>query len=58
MTRDKAIVMAQREANREGKPMAVLNLNVYSPLYVIRQWNAAFKDCRQVVHVAQPETVA
>lgn len=57
MTRDAAILMARREACKSGNPHCVLNLNQFNPLYVIRQWNSAFKDSRQVIYVAHPETV-
>lgn len=30
---------AQAEAERTGNAMAILNLNRFSPLYVIREWN-------------------
>ena len=32
--------MARREANRAGKPMAILNLNRFSALYVVRSLSA------------------
>jgi hypothetical protein len=38
MTKDKAIAMAQRSANREQKPMVVVNLNPYAALWVVRDW--------------------
>ena len=34
---DKIRALAQRDANRIGRPLAVLNLNPYSPLYVVRE---------------------
>jgi antitoxin (DNA-binding transcriptional repressor) of toxin-antitoxin stability system len=37
-TKQSVIELAQRTANREGKSMAVLNLNSFSPLYVVRDW--------------------
>jgi len=39
-----AIELAQRTANREGKAMAVLNLNSFSPLYVVRDWRDGFAN--------------
>jgi hypothetical protein len=39
MTKERIMAMAQRDANNEGKPKAVLNLNPCSPLYVVRQWD-------------------
>ena len=39
-----AIALAQRTANREGKPMAVLNLNSFSPIYVVRDWHDRFAN--------------
>jgi hypothetical protein len=38
------IALAQRTANREGKPMAVLNLNSFSPIYVVRDWRDGFAN--------------
>jgi hypothetical protein len=39
MTKKDALDLAQRTANREGKPMAVLNLNPFNPLYVVREYD-------------------
>lgn len=39
---DKIRVIAQRDADRTGKPLAILNLNRYNPLYVIRTWVPMF----------------
>ena len=41
-TKQDIIHQAQRTANREGKPMAVLNLNQFSPLYVVEDWHHRF----------------
>lgn len=33
---------AQASANRDGKPVVILNLNRFSPIYVVRQdWERA-----------------
>ena len=42
MTKERIIAKAQAEANRDGKALAVLNLNPFSPLYVIRFWDESF----------------
>lgn len=58
MTKEKAVLMAQRAANREGKAMAVLNLNQFSPLYVTREYDAARMDGhRDLVVVCYPGTI-
>ncbi len=46
---EKAKAMAQRDADRTRKPMAVYNLNRFSPLYVVR---SEIHD--SAVFVAQP----
>ena len=38
---DKAKALAQRDADAVEQPMIVLNLNPFSPMYVVRDW---FKD--------------
>jgi hypothetical protein len=48
------INLAQRTANREGKAMAVLNLNVFSPIYVVRDWNDRFAGQRELVARVDP----
>jgi hypothetical protein len=48
-------VRAQHAANREGRPMAVLNLNSYSPLYVVRDWDDSFEGDRQLVARVEPK---
>jgi hypothetical protein len=50
--RDQAIALAQREANRERRAMMVLNLNPYSPLYVVREYSEKAKD---VIAVVEPQ---
>lgn len=45
---------AQFAANLEQKPMAVLNLNQFSPLYVIRDWDDRMADSRQLVCKIEP----
>jgi hypothetical protein len=44
-----AIDLAQRTANREGKSMAVLNLNSFSPIYVVRDWHDRLTGQRELV---------
>ena len=43
-TKQDIIQQAQRTANREGKSMAVLNLNQFSPIYVVRDWRDGFAN--------------
>lgn len=50
MTKERIMAMAQRDANREGKPMAVLNLNQFSPLYVVRAWDERYVGHRDLLH--------
>jgi hypothetical protein len=45
---------AQFAANLEGKPMAILNLNQFSPLYVIRTWVDDMAGTRQLVCKIDP----
>lgn len=57
-TLEKIKLDAARTANREGKPMAVLNLNQYNPLYVIRTYDAARMDGhKDLVWVVHPSTI-
>jgi hypothetical protein len=58
MTKTKAIELAQRTANREGKPMAVLNLNPVWPLYVVRNWDEHFIGSKDFVARVEPERSA
>lgn len=39
ITKKEALDLAQRTANREGKAMAVLNLNPFGALYVVREYS-------------------
>lgn len=45
---------AQFAANLERKPMAVLNLNQFSPLYVIRTWSDDMEGDRHLVCKIEP----
>jgi hypothetical protein len=53
----KAWLMAQRDANRDGKATAVLNLNPYSPLYVCRYYDPRMDSMKELVRIAYPSTV-
>jgi hypothetical protein len=55
MSKERAIADAQRSANREGKAMVVLNLNQFSPLYVVRDFDTRYEGDRQLVAVVQPQ---
>jgi hypothetical protein len=48
-------VKAQQEANRAQKPMAVLNLNRFQPLYVIREWAADMEGSPGLVYKIEPK---
>lgn len=50
---ERAKELAQRTADRAGKPMAVLNLNRFSPLYVVRE-HSPQSVALVPVYVAQP----
>ena len=39
MALDKIRLKAQQDADRQNKPVAILNLNRFNPLYVIRSWD-------------------
>jgi hypothetical protein len=54
MTKKAAIELAQRTANREGKPMAVLNLNPFGALYVVRDYNPSMLS-RELVAIVGPQ---
>lgn len=56
MTEAQATLNAQRAANREGRAMCVLNLNPYSPLYVVREHNTVCATPKGLVVVCYPET--
>lgn len=55
MTLERIKVMAQRDANRTGDKLAILNLNRFNPMYVIRNWNDKFQGDPQLVMVVNPE---
>ena len=55
MTREQAILDAQRTANRTGKPVCVFNLNrVGVPLYVLR--HSDLLESPDMVKRCNPET--
>ncbi len=56
-TLERVKLMAQREANRDGKPMVVMNLNRYSPLYVVREHLPTRPMSDAIVFVAYPSTI-
>ena len=57
MTLDKIKAQAQRDADRTGKEMAVLNLNCFNPLYVVRSWDERFIGTPQLVCKVHPGKV-
>jgi hypothetical protein len=56
---DQLKLMAQRDANRESKPMCVINLNSkYSaPLYVVREMLPTRPMTDSIVFIAHPSTI-
>jgi len=51
--------MAQATADREGRAMVILNLNRFSPLYVVRSaWHGAESDSAFVERVEPQATEA
>jgi hypothetical protein len=54
MTKQNAIELAQRTANRDNHPMAVLNLNPFGSLYVVRDWHDDLAGNRQLVARVEP----
>jgi hypothetical protein len=54
MTKQAAIELAQRTANREGKPMTVLNLNPFGALYVVRDYDPSILG-RELVTIVGPQ---
>jgi hypothetical protein len=46
--------MAQREADRQHRTMLVLNLNPFSPLYVVRDWSQKARDSKDFVCEVEP----
>lgn len=56
MTREQAIQRAQREADRGNSPVAVLNLNPFAPLYVIRDWDDRYLASKDLVARVCPAT--
>ena len=54
MTKEGAIATAQKCADRSGATHAVLNLNRFNPLYVVREWHDSFTHSGRLVHRADP----
>lgn len=52
---EKAIAEAEKTANREGKPVAIYNLNSFSPLYVIRSAPSEGETPRGYVQTVEPD---
>lgn len=55
MNQAQIIAKAQVAANREGRPMIVLNLNRFSPLYVIRDFDERLLFSDRLVRVCEPQ---
>ena len=47
--------MAQAEANRASAPMAILNLNRFGALYVVREWQDCYGPNYIVVARVEPQ---
>jgi hypothetical protein len=54
----RAFEMARRDANRERRAVAVLNLNPMSGLYVCRDWDDRFAGSRELVAKVEPEAMS
>lgn len=51
---EKIKARAQADANREGKPLMIFNLNRFSPLYVIRTYDERALSRASLVAVIRP----
>jgi hypothetical protein len=49
---------AQAAANRNQTPMVVFNLNRYSPMYVIREWQPGAELASGFIERFEPENEA
>jgi hypothetical protein len=45
--------LAKKDATRQGRPLAILNLNRFNPLYVIRE--VPHSDCSEFVELIMPD---
>lgn len=54
MTKERALVLAQREADKTHRTMLVLNLNPFAPMYVIREWSQKARDSRDFIAEVEP----
>jgi hypothetical protein len=54
MSLTKTIDIAKRDAKTYGRTMLVLNLNRFSPLYVIREYTETLAFSDRVVAVVEP----
>jgi hypothetical protein len=54
MTKERTLAQAQVVANHSGRTMAVLNLNPFGGLYVIRDWDDRFAGSRELVKRVDP----
>ena len=54
MTIDQAKAKALQFANRDGLPKAVLNLNRYAPLYVVRDLGDLDRSKCNIVAIVEP----
>jgi hypothetical protein len=50
-----ATALAQATADREGRAMAILNLNCYSPLYVVRDYDPRHDTARGFICKVEPK---
>ena len=57
MTKEQALKRAQAAADRDGKAMAVLDFNRFSPLYVIRDYDSRMEGTREFVARVNPTGV-
>lgn len=46
---------AQADANRTGEAVAILNLNTFSPLYVMRYPSTEVRASKRLVAIIEPQ---
>lgn len=51
----KITARAQADANRTGEPVAILNLNQFSPLYVMRYPSTEVRMSKRLVKIVEPQ---
>ena len=52
---DQLKARAQADANRTGEAVAILNLNTFNPLYVMRYPSTEVRASKRLVAIIEPE---